>query len=115
MRVGDRVKTPLGPGTVRLVVCKPPKFRELHSVSVVLDDRDEVKVFAADKVTTPDVLVTCDQSFWYFEPQNEPARLWFEEHCPGAAWHGPDLVCDPRFGPDLTRAMRGAGFMLERP
>lgn len=115
MRPGDRVKTPRGAGTVRLVIRKPPRFELVHSVSVLLDDRDEVRVFGADQVTEADVLVTCDQSFWYFAPRTDAARGWLADHCPDSTEHGGRVVCEPRFGPDLTRAMRAAGFVLERP
>ena len=37
MTRGDRVLTPLGPGTVAYVRMAPPDYREVEAVSVVLD------------------------------------------------------------------------------
>jgi hypothetical protein len=38
-RLGDRVRTPYGAGTVAYVRMSPPDFRTIAAVSVVLDSR----------------------------------------------------------------------------
>jgi hypothetical protein len=53
---GDRVQTPLGPGTVAYVRMAPPDYREPDAVSVRLDSRADAApwytgtIFAAHKV-----------------------------------------------------------------
>ena len=52
---GQEVKTPLGYGRVAFQRMKPPDYREAEAVSVVLNDRVNIKgyqgtMFAADSV-----------------------------------------------------------------
>ncbi len=53
---GQRVNTPLGPGSVAYQRMRPPEYREAEAVSVVLDDRANRPfyvgtVFRAEEVT----------------------------------------------------------------
>lgn len=56
---GDRVTTPLGPGTVNYIRMLPPDYRDIAAVSVTLDARfDDLvagkyfgTIFTAEKLT----------------------------------------------------------------
>lgn len=56
---GQRVNTPMGPGSVAYQTMEPPDYREVLSVSVILDSRRDNDnysgtIFSAKKVTAED-------------------------------------------------------------